>query len=501
MRRALLVLCLAGLVPALLRAEEQSFAFALPETEGRISLGIYESSGKLVRTLFSAAEEKDFQIGLNGLIATWDGKDNAGKALPKGTYHVRGWVVPDSVKAEGVAFHFNDWITDDASPRISGIGAISPLADDRFWIFGFRPGKDSAEDLLWTYGETDGLQLETEVPAKSRFLTASGSDAVLANGGENATWLFTKGEPGRLSKIADFSPAGALSNNDLVLDLGGSELRVLGLPWKEGQELGRLEAPAKGMQLDANAVVVVGWTAEKIWRCRKDNFVEIPVAELPPAFDLSVGPEETLWIAGRSGADVVVRQHTFEGELLREMKVQEDFAEQVQIFANKTSLSFYLLLQSSNWNRQTLRGYRPAPTQAPAKDGETAQVDWEVFFDKTIENSRRFGLKDGKLVPDAGSAKQSDRQKVPLLPDSLTGKKGTIVLSAATLPDGLWLIAEDGLPLRRLSEGAFERVVLAAGEKADILSLYAGDGVVVAEYLLSGLDGLAAIDAGEIELP
>ena len=107
MRSAFLVLLLAGLLPAFLRAEDQSFAFALPEAEGRISLGVFDASGKLVRTLFASAEEKDFKIGLNGLITTWDGKNDAGEALPAGKYHVQGWVVPDSVSAEGVAYHLS----------------------------------------------------------------------------------------------------------------------------------------------------------------------------------------------------------------------------------------------------------------------------------------------------------------------------------------------------------------------------------------------------------
>jgi hypothetical protein len=263
----------------------------------------------------------------------------------------------------------------------------------------------------------------------------------------------------------------------------------------------RLEAPAAGMKLDANEAALVGWTPDAIWLYRGRTFEQAAVAELPTGFDLSAGPEETLWVAGRIGDDVVVRQHSFTGELLREMKIQESFAEQVHIFADKSSLGFYLLLQSAHWNRQTVRGYRPIGRTASTENPETTQVDWEVFFDKTIENSRRFGLKDGQLVADAGNAGQPDRQKIGLPEDSLTGKKGSVVVSAVSRPDGLWMATGDGLPLRRLSEGSFERVVVAPGEKGDSLRLFAGDGVVVAEYLLSGLTDLAAIDAGEMELP
>lgn len=501
MRRALLVFFLAGLAPVLLHAEDQTFTFALPETEGRISLGVYDESGKLVRTLFAGAEEKEFKIGLNGLITFWDGKDGAGKALPAGKYFVRGWVVPDSVQAEGVAFHFNDWITDDASPRISGIGAIAPWDDERLWIFGFRPGKGAAEDVLWSYKEPDGLKLETNVATKSQFLAAKNSSSVISNRGEGATWLYSADEPGKLSNLAGVFSAGAFWKDALYLGTeGGSELSIQPLPLA-GQQLSRTASPAVGIQLDANAAALIGWTADKIWLRRAEAFEPAVIEGLPQSFELSAGPGETFWIAGRNGGDIVVRQHAFGGELLREMKVREDFAEQVHIFASKTSLSFFLLLQSSHWSRQTLRGYRPSSATAPSEGNETMQVDWEVFFDKTIENSRRFGLKDGQLVADVGNTSQPDRQKISLAADSLTGKKGSIVLSAVSRPDGLWLATGEGLPLRRLSEATFERIIVAPGEGANSLRLFAGDGVVVSEYLLSGLDEFAAIDAGEIDLP
>jgi len=501
LRSALLALFLAGLAPVFLHAEEQTFTFALPETEGRISLGVYDESGKLVRTLFAGAEEKDFKIGLNGLITVWDGKDGEGKALPAGKYFVRGWVVPDSVQAEGVAFHFNDWITDDASPRISGIGAISAWEDERLWIFGFRPGTTTAEDVLWSYKEPDGLKLEANVASKSRFLAAKNSHAVISNRGEEATWLYSADDPGKLSRLEGSFSTGAFWKDALYLGTeDGSELSTLPFPFA-AQELSRTASPASGIQLDANEAALVGWTIDKIWLRRAADFGPAPIEGLPQPFELSAGPGETFWIAGRSDGEIVVRQHAFNGELLREMKVREDFADQVHIFASKTSLTFFLLLQSPHWSRQTLRGYRPAAGAASSEESGTVQVDWEVFFDKTIENSRRFGIRDGQLVADVGNAPQSDRHKIALPADSLTGKKSSIVLSAVSRPDGLWLAAGDGLPLRRLSEAAFQRVVVAPGDAANSLRLFAGDGVVVSEYLLSGLSEFAAIDAGEIDLP
>jgi hypothetical protein len=558
LRKAFLVFLLAGFLTAGLHAADQTFTFALPEAEGRISLGVFDAAGELVRTLFVAAEEKDFQIGLNGLIATWDGRDDGGKTLPTGRYRIRGWVVPDSVQAEGVAYHFNDWITDDTSPRISGIGALAPVGDGRFWLFGFRPGREAAESVLWTYCDPEieevtltltngnsetlddpsrdsvlsqhpsgqwpetegslripdppGLQPRRSWSSKATFLNASPDVAAVSDG--QTTFFFPWDvtqvlAEGRVAK--EWVEPGAFVVGAIWRDMfygvtDSTSRELLARSCRERAnampvEFVRVEAPVAGLRFDANEAALVGWTADAVWLYRGKAFQPAAIAELPTGFDLSAGPEETLWVAGQSGPDVVVRQHAFTGELLREMKIREDFAEQVHVFASKNSLSFYLLLQSRHWSRQTVRGYRPIAQSAPGENAESMPVDWEVFFDKTIENSRRFGLKDGRLVADVGNAPQPDRQKIALPEDSLTGKKGSIVVTAVSRKDGLWMTSGDGLPLRRLSDSDVERIVVVPGETAGSLRLFTGNGVVVAEYLLTGLTGLAAIDAGEVELP
>ncbi len=114
---------------AVAQADDQKFTFALPEHEGLISLGVFDAQGNLVRQLASGATEQDFTIGLNGLITTWDGKDDAGKPQPAGKYAVRGYVVTDKVKSEGIAYHFNDWVEADDSPRIARIDDFAPVPD------------------------------------------------------------------------------------------------------------------------------------------------------------------------------------------------------------------------------------------------------------------------------------------------------------------------------------------------------------------------------------
>jgi hypothetical protein len=97
--------------------------FLPPPMEGALSLGIYDKRGKLVRVLHREATEKEFTVGLNGLITNWDGKDETGQVASAGSYSARGFSV-GAFEVEGVAMHGNDWITDDNSPRFSHVADL-----------------------------------------------------------------------------------------------------------------------------------------------------------------------------------------------------------------------------------------------------------------------------------------------------------------------------------------------------------------------------------------
>jgi hypothetical protein len=70
----------------------QSFAVALPELEGPVTMGIFSPTGERVRLLYREGPVDSIPAGLNGLIMTWDGKDDAGQNVPPGTYRARGLV-------------------------------------------------------------------------------------------------------------------------------------------------------------------------------------------------------------------------------------------------------------------------------------------------------------------------------------------------------------------------------------------------------------------------
>ena len=68
------------------------FAVALPEMDGPVTLGIFSPDGKLTRLLYRDTATDSIPAGLNGLLVTWDGKDDSGLPVPPGKYHARGLV-------------------------------------------------------------------------------------------------------------------------------------------------------------------------------------------------------------------------------------------------------------------------------------------------------------------------------------------------------------------------------------------------------------------------
>ncbi len=84
--------------------------------EGTLSVGVYDRSGRLVRVLRQEAPIQDFTATLNGLVAFWDGRDDQGIGVPAGKYRVRGFASSEG-ELVGEAFHGNDWVLAEDSPR------------------------------------------------------------------------------------------------------------------------------------------------------------------------------------------------------------------------------------------------------------------------------------------------------------------------------------------------------------------------------------------------
>ncbi len=142
--------------PSASPARNVRLSFVPPPLEGRISLGIYDSKGKLVRVLHHEADLNEFKIGADALVTQWDGKNDNGEDLPAGRYHARGYLV-GSLKVEDfgqtAAFPLEN---SNASVKVNLMA--NPLANDRRALVELAAGIDPYGSYLKTNG---GLPLFT----------------------------------------------------------------------------------------------------------------------------------------------------------------------------------------------------------------------------------------------------------------------------------------------------------------------------------------------------
>jgi hypothetical protein len=150
-------------------------SFLPPPLEGTISLGIYDTSGKLVRVLVQEGDVEEFEVGADALVAKWDGKNDRDEDLPAGKYHARGYMVgrlkvEDLGKAE---------TPPKEAPDHAQVKLISnPLSKDAKLNVDLAVGFDEENIFLKT---TDGLPLLTviEAPQLVRVsITKSGEKAI-----------------------------------------------------------------------------------------------------------------------------------------------------------------------------------------------------------------------------------------------------------------------------------------------------------------------------------
>ena len=128
-------------------------SFVPPPLEGKISLGVYDQSGRLVRVLHQEAEFDEFTVGADALTTKWDGKDDDEHDLPAGKYSARGFLVaPMKIGAETV----------NGSP--SGVSPVhiklvaNPLENNERPTVDITAGLDDDDAYLQTI---DGLPLVT----------------------------------------------------------------------------------------------------------------------------------------------------------------------------------------------------------------------------------------------------------------------------------------------------------------------------------------------------
>ena len=182
-----------------------------PLEDATYSVGIYEvKTGKLARRLCEAAGQDTFKVGLNGLITSWDGKDDNGKGLPPGKYAARGYAV-GPMEVEGVDVLGNDWAGDDERLRIAHVEAIVLVPEDQGVVIAGRAPFDESQvaryggegtKFIW---ESDHPSPKAEQAAYSLELPKGAKFVYTKNVSRTGGFRLTTGEQG-MPRAADGSP-------------------------------------------------------------------------------------------------------------------------------------------------------------------------------------------------------------------------------------------------------------------------------------------------------
>ena len=130
--------------------------FVPPPVEGTISLGIFDADKRLVRVLHHEAKIDNFTMEENSLSTSWDGKNDAGKDLPPGKYHARGYMVDHRLNV--IDFGEATEAPSNASDHIAVKLEMNPLVSDTLSVVELAVGFDASGTVLKTM---DGLPLRT----------------------------------------------------------------------------------------------------------------------------------------------------------------------------------------------------------------------------------------------------------------------------------------------------------------------------------------------------
>ena len=143
--------------PSASPARSVRISFVPPPLEGRISIGIYDPKGKLVRVLHQEADLNEFKIGADALVTQWDGRNDDEEDLPAGKYHARGYLV-GPLKVEDLGQTAASPPESNSSATVRVKLTPNPLANDKRAIVELAAGFDGDGSYLKT---NDDLPLFT----------------------------------------------------------------------------------------------------------------------------------------------------------------------------------------------------------------------------------------------------------------------------------------------------------------------------------------------------
>ncbi len=501
--------------------------FAVP-ADGRITLGVFDGMGKLVRVLHKLAKEEDFRIGDNGLITTWDGKNDRGERVPAGAYYVRGYLIGDEVSVSGENFLFNDWAADPGFPNFKRIGDFSLLENGDVLLLaeagsgGYLLARFSQEKgFLWSvslkwsssfgagkvfsnFRDTDpsGHPLGASVvviaspappPDFPPLLAANATDAFVITSAGNGIYSLGDGKETFSSAAGGRAPLALAANNSSIFVGSNAGLTTISLPLESAggadvksadEAVGPL--PSAFTSMDADVSTLIGASPEGVW-IRKDSFT--PVTLPATVKDVSLGMSDTFWFVGIENETPLVGQASFAGEILRLLRPAVGDPKPDKIRASRTVEKFAVL--------ESLDGLQRLRVMSKAESGE-----WTIEWERTLRESAQFGFVEGKPVADTGGTPQDKNLRVRLKENPLTGKRDFLTLHLKSDGSGSCLVSPDGLPLVDISSRPdIGRMAIHRGENSDSLRVLQGNGSFVEEFSITGLVDILPLDAGGVDIP
>ncbi len=319
-------------------------------------------------------------------------------------------------------------------------------------------------------------------------LAASASTVVVTHEGALSVFPLA-GE----SKTITAAPAALAIQDDALLASEGASLVRRSLPALES--IATSETPEEFQSLAAGPKrQLLGGTSKQlgVWKFENDRWQKLDVPFRVTS--LSFGKDNTIWLTGQeidSGKEAA-GQFAPDGAFLR--KYYDGFA--VHRIQASTDNDEIAILEGNDTGVTRFRVLRQE------KKPENGEVAWKILLEKSITPCADFGIVDGRLVANAGSTPQQDTVETRLSPAGLSPVGRRVNVTAVGQDGAIWLAINN---LRVLRVGDFSvskpRLVARKGADSSQLQLFAGDGSVVAEFLVSGLDQIEPFDAGEIDLP
>ena len=209
--------------PAVTNPPSQTFAVALPELEGPVTMGIFSAKGDLVRLLYQDAPVDSIPAGLNGLIMTWDEKDASGRLLPSGIYRARG-LVHGPVSVSKISFHDKFWLFPASESRATNAASGNESCSNTIMISAAKDELLSSRPMIMI--KATGVENAVKISANGLPLletpiapTTSAVSATLCKGMEAGTAVITVAAGGETSSCT-------ISGLDRIVPLEAGTLEI-----------------------------------------------------------------------------------------------------------------------------------------------------------------------------------------------------------------------------------------------------------------------------------